>query len=75
MKDIQEAVRDLRERLGYPGWLSAIGLGQKNGRPQIVMYLTGTWKPQMPFLDTEWEGYPVAFRENAAFAPLGGEKE
>jgi hypothetical protein len=75
MKDIQEAVKDLRGQLGYPDWLSAIGQGLKEGRPAIILYLTGTWKPKLPFLEDGWEGYPVVFREHAAFAPLGGWRE
>jgi hypothetical protein len=75
MKDIQQAVKELRQQLGYPDWLSAIGEGMREGRPVIILYLTETWKPKMPFLKDGWEGYPVVFRENASFAPLGGWKE
>lgn len=75
MKDIQQAIRELREYLGYPSWLSAIGHSVKGGKPQIVVYLTGVWRPSMPFLTNGWEGYPVIVRENASFAPLGGDKE
>lgn len=72
MKSIQQAVKDLRERLGYPDWLSAIGQSMRDGQPLIVLYLTATWKPSLPFLDEGWEGYQVVVRENGAVAPLGG---
>jgi hypothetical protein len=75
MKEIQQAVKELREQLGYPEWLSAIGQGMSKGHPVIILYLTGAWKPKMPFLENGWEGYSVVFREYAAFAPLGGWKE
>jgi hypothetical protein len=72
MKDIRQAVSELRERLGYPPWLAAIGHGTQDGDSVIVVYLTETWKPKLPFLENGWEGYPVKFREHGAFAPLGG---
>jgi hypothetical protein len=75
MNDIQQAVKELRERLGRPPWLSAIGVGSQDGEPVIVLYLTSTPKPDLPFLEGGWQGHPVQFREFGSFAPLGGRKE
>jgi hypothetical protein len=75
MKDIQQAVKDLRQYLGRPPWLSAIGVGEEDGQPLIVLYLTVPTKPHLPALDHGWEGYKVAFYEFGSFAPLGGWRE
>ena len=74
MKTIHEAVKDLREHLGRPPWLSAIGVGEKDNQPVIVLYLTST-KPRLPSLEEGWEGYRVIFHEFGSFAPLGGWRE
>jgi hypothetical protein len=74
MSDIQQAVKDLRERLGRPPWLSAIGVGSQDGAPVIVLYLTSESKPDLTFLEKGWQGCPVQFREFGSFAPLGGGK-
>jgi hypothetical protein len=75
MTDIEQAVRELREHLGRPPWLSAIGIGAQEGRPVIVLYLTSSWKPKLPSVENGWKGYPVLFHEFGSFAPLGGWKE
>jgi hypothetical protein len=75
MIDIQQAVKELRERLGRPPWLSAIGVGSQDNAPMIVLYLTTAQKPDLPFLDNGWQGYQVQFREFGTFAPMGGRKE
>jgi hypothetical protein len=72
MKDIQQAVKDLREYLGRPPWLSAIGIGEEGDKPVIVLYLTSPSKPNLPMLEAGWEGYKVVFHEFGSFAPLGG---
>ncbi len=72
MKDIHDAVKELRERLGRPGWLSAIGVGEENGKPIIILYLTTSTRPRLPWLNDEWEGYKVSFFEFGTIAPLGG---
>lgn len=71
MKDIKQAVNELRETLGYPDWLSAIGHGMREGQPVIILYLNGTWRPRLTFFDEGWLGYPVVTREFGAVAPLG----
>lgn len=75
MKDIQQAVKELREHLGRPSWLSAIGIGDEDGKDVIVLYLSTPMKPRLPSLDTGWQGYKVAFYEFGSFAPLGGWRE
>jgi hypothetical protein len=75
MTEIEQAVKELREQLGRPSWLSAIAVGSQDGRPVIVLYLTSSWKPNLPFLENGWKGYPVVFCEFGSFAPLGGWKE
>ncbi len=75
MKTIHEAVKDLREYLGRPPWLSAIGIGEEDHQPVIVLYLTSSAKPRLPSLDAGWEGYKIVFQEFGSFAPLGGWRE
>ena len=48
MITIDQAVQDLREHLGRPSWLSAIGVGCKDDQPAIILYLVFTPKPK-PF--------------------------
>jgi hypothetical protein len=71
MDNVRLAVARLRERLGYPPWLSAIGVGAEEGLPVIVLYLTSDWRPKIPELENAWEGYPIRFREFGSIAPLG----
>ncbi len=71
MRDVHQAAKDLREFLGRPPWLSAIGIGSQDDRPAIVLYLVYPPKPKPRFLDEGWEGFPVLTREFGSFAPLG----
>jgi len=71
MTDIDQAVKDLREHLGRPSWLSAIGVGSIDDRPAIVLYLVFSPKPKPAFFDEGWEGFPIIPRQFGNFAPLG----
>lgn len=69
--DIPQAATSLREKLGRPPWLSAIGVAEK--RCEIVIYSAVSLKETMrelPFL--HWEGYTIKVVEFGSFAPLGG---
>jgi hypothetical protein len=71
MTTIDQAVKDLREHLGRPSWLSAIGVGCKDDQPAIILYLVFTPKPKPSFFDDGWEGFPVVPRQFGRVAPLG----
>jgi hypothetical protein len=70
MITIDQAVKDLREHLGRPSWLSAIGVGSKDNEPAIVLYLVFTPKPEPAFFEEGWEGFPVVPRQFGNFAPF-----
>jgi hypothetical protein len=72
MKDIQQAAKDLGERIGHPPWLTSIGVGSENGDPAIIVLLTFTPRTLVPVLDKgTWEGYPVVCRLFGQYAPVG----
>ncbi len=66
------AATELSDKLGRPGWLSAIGLGKQDGSYIIVVYMTREDRPELTFLQNGcWKDYPVKFIKNAGFAPMG----
>ncbi len=75
MKDIHQAVKELRAHLGRPPWLSAIGVGEEAGQPVIILYIATATRPRLPDLDAGWQGYKVSFYDFGSFAPLGGWRE
>lgn len=71
MMDIHQAAKDLREHLGRPAWLSAIGVGEQDDRPVIVLYLVFKPKRRPAVLDKGWEGFPVVSFDYGTTVPLG----
>lgn len=72
MKDVNEAVKDLRKYLGDPPWLTSIGVGSQDDRPVIILYLSSEPKTDVPLIDDKvWHGHPVIIRVFGSFAPLG----
>jgi hypothetical protein len=71
MNSIDQAVKDLREHLGRPSWLSSIGVGLKGDQPAIILYLVFTPRPKPAFFDDGWEGFPVVPRQFGSFAKFG----
>jgi hypothetical protein len=70
MTGIDQSVKALREHLGRPSGLQAIGVGSKDDRPAIVLYLVFTPKPTPVFFNDRWEGFPVVPRQFGRHAPL-----
>lgn len=71
MDDLRQAVVCLRQHLGYPAWLSAIGAGEENGSPLIVLYTVVQCQVESILPSGTWMGFPVKCVLFGTFAPLG----
>jgi len=58
---IEEAADSLQRRIGRPDWLNAIGVGEKDGRPALYVYLKTKDVPPADYV-TEWMGYQVVWK-------------
>ena len=57
------AAESLIEHLGWPRWLTSVGVGTPQGKETIFVYCkTGVRAHELAFLKDGWEGYPVAVR-------------
>ena len=53
-------VRDAAERLGHP--ITAVGVGENEGSPCIVVYVKRVKNADIAFLKDGWKGFPVVVR-------------
>lgn len=72
-EEAKEAVTRLHQWIGYPPWLTSIGLGERDGKPLIVIYLKTEYRPKLPMLKGGWEGIPVEFKVIGELR-IGGER-
>jgi len=68
---IEQAAAELRERYRDASWISAIGIGQQNGRSCIFLYARSLVAAKAQFPDGNWQGYPVVIRKMGPVRPAG----
>jgi hypothetical protein len=60
---IENAAKLLHARLQGSSWLTAVGIGEHEGAPCIVLYVKTTRGADLGFLQEGWEGFPVVVRK------------
>lgn len=60
---LERAARLLHARLQGSPWLTAVGAGEHEGAPCIVLYMKTTQGVDLEFLQRGWEGFPVVVRK------------
>lgn len=60
---IEEAAKLLQARLQEFPWLTAVGVGEAEGTPCIVVYVKSRKDAKVDFLRDGWEGFPVVVRK------------
>ena len=68
--DIKEKARALRDSLGEPPWLQAVGVGELGGEPAIFVYVSGQSLPMN--IPDFWRGVPVWIRKGFKPCPAKG---
>jgi hypothetical protein len=66
---IHDATNDLLSHLQGVPWLTGAGLGERDGPPCIVLYVTSL-KPAHSFLPDVWQGYPLELKKMGKLRPL-----
>ncbi len=67
---VHEAAEKLAAHLRRASWLTAVGVGKKDERDCIYLYVKSSKRADIAFLDGGWEGFPVVIRRTGAFQPL-----
>jgi hypothetical protein len=60
---IEEAAKLLQARLQASPWLTAVGVGDAEGTPCIVLYVKSQKDAKVDFLRDGWKGFPVVVRK------------
>lgn len=60
---IKQAAKLLRSRLQDAPWVTAVGVGEQDGSPCIVLYVKTLTGIKTDFLDQGWKGFPVVVRK------------
>jgi len=61
--DIDKATKSLQEHLHYAPWLTAVGVGKKNERELIILYVPSIKRAREDFSQPAWQGFPVVIRK------------
>jgi hypothetical protein len=56
--------RELRER--QTPWLTAVGVGERNGRPCIILYVRRAGASDINLLKRGWKGFPVVIKKSGS---------
>jgi hypothetical protein len=59
---LEEAASALRARLHDAPWLTGVGVGERDGRPCIFLYVKSPKREELGFLEDGWHGYGVEVR-------------
>jgi hypothetical protein len=65
---IKEAAARLAAHLSNATWLTAVGVGEQDGKDCIYLYVKAPKKHEISFLNDGWEGFPVIVRKVGAFS-------
>jgi hypothetical protein len=60
---VEEAATLLHSQLRAFPWLTAVGVGETQGTPCIVIYVKSLNSADLDFLKDGWEGFPVVVRK------------
>ncbi len=71
---IEKAANLLYERFREVPWLTAVGVGEKNGNPCIFLYIKSLNAAPGTLLREGWYGFPVVARKMARPRPVMGNR-
>ena len=60
---VEQAAKLLRSHLQGEPWVAAIGVGEENGAPCIVLYVKTTKRLNLDDVRQGWNGFPVIVRK------------
>lgn len=60
---IEQAAKSLQERYQDAPWLTAVGVGEHEGRACIFVYVKSLDPARLGFLKDGWYGFPVVVRK------------
>ncbi len=77
---VENAAKLLQTHLQGSPWLTAVGVGESEGTPCIVLYVKNLKGANVEFLKEGWKGFPVVVRKMgsprlvASFRPSASSK-
>lgn len=69
-REIHHASERLRSHLARYQWLTAVGIGQDQDRPCLVVYASRLGPTEQSMIPESWEGFRVILRRMALPRPL-----
>jgi len=60
---VEQAAKLLQSHLKSSPWVTAVGVGETDGNPAIVLYVKSMKSADVEFLKDGWKGFPVVVRK------------
>lgn len=70
IREIHHASESLRSHLAHYRWLTAVGVGQYQDHPCLVVYASRLGQTEKAIIPKSWEGFRVVYRRMAALRPV-----
>jgi len=68
---VREAAKKLFGALAYPTWVSSVGIGEKDGKQTIYVYVTSKKAASKAMEEQkEFEGFPIVVEQIGKVRPL-----